>query len=118
MNNNIYISYRIYNQQHNPNINIKIGVHNTKIFPVNYVNLSFHPNALHNIHTDITNAHNDIVAHIHEHAADYFTEHDSQHQRITLLHAINHYFAQPHNPLRANMHQALQNFRQYYTYQS
>lgn len=118
MNNNIYISYRIYNQQHNPNINIQIGAHNTKISPMHYVNLSFHPNAIHDINTDITNAYNDIVAHIHEHAADYFTEHGSQHQRITLLHAINHYFAQPNNPLHTNIHQALQNFQQYYTYQS
>lgn len=108
----LYIRYRIYNIRYCPNIMINIDAryqHQTYFYTV--------LKDIHDIDAYITNACNNILAHIQHYPDIYCEPHSSQHQYIALLRAAEHYFAQPDHSLRTSIHQALKNFQDHYTYQ-
>lgn len=116
----LYMRYRIYNIRYCRDILVSINIKNqdeTYFFVVPETYFFVVPNDIHNIDACITNACNNILAHIQHHPDIYCDPHSSQHQYITLLRAAEHYFSQPEHSLRVAIRQSLKNFQEHYTYQ-
>lgn len=115
----VCIYYKIHNEQNSKNIKIDIDIiQEKKCIKVHSVNFSIQLDAIDSIDANITDACRNILDHIQHYPENYWNAHDPQHQRITLLRAAEHYFAQANHSLRVSIHQSIKNIQQHYAYQA